>query len=57
MAEELSGAMALAELFTKPGKDKDRGSWTGPLTVGALVIGFAAGISPRFRRFILGKDE
>lgn len=57
VAEELSGAMALAELFTKPGKEKSGRSWAAPLAIGALVIGFVAGISPRLRRFILGKKE
>jgi hypothetical protein len=56
LAQEFSGMMMLAQVLRKT-DGKERGSWAAPLAGAALVIGFIAGISPRFRRFILGKED
>jgi dolichol kinase len=56
LAQEFSGIMMLAQVLRKTDKEKN-GSWVAPLAVIALVAGFAAGVSPRFRRFFLGKED
>lgn len=56
LAQEFSGMMMLSQILRKSGKE-EKGSWVAPLAAAALVAGFVAGISPRFRRFILGKED
>lgn len=59
-AAELAGIAELGRMVRRPRGDPTRprrGPRITPLAIGALMLGVAAGISPRFRRLLLGEEE
>jgi hypothetical protein len=60
LSAELRSVADLARAFRKPSGEagkSGKSSLVMPLAIGALAAGFLAGISPRFRRLILGRED